>query len=80
LIRVHASAIAAVKIGGVAPVAVAGLGGTSRMTASQTEYFAVAPGDAVAVMATTRRCGGLANAQLLPRLCGASQYVTIDTY
>jgi hypothetical protein len=50
----QSTAIAAVKIGGLAPVAVAGLvGGTSRMTAGQTEYFAVNPCDAVAVIATT---------------------------
>lgn len=54
IVRVQANAICAVKIGGSAPVAVpAGIGGTSRMTAGQTEYFAVKPGDAAAVIVTT---------------------------
>jgi hypothetical protein len=53
-IRVQSTAIAAVKVGGKAPVAVAGLiGGTARVTAGQTEIYAVNPGDAVAVVASS---------------------------
>jgi len=54
IVRIQANAICAVKVGGAQPVAVpAGIGGTSRMTAGQTEYFAVRPGDAAAVVASS---------------------------
>jgi hypothetical protein len=52
LVRVHTDSICAVKIGGVAPVAVA-KPGTARMTAGQTEMFAVSPADRLAVIVTT---------------------------
>jgi hypothetical protein len=52
-IRVHTTGICAVRIGGKAPVAVAGLvGGAGRMPANAVEFYAVAPGDALAVIAT----------------------------
>jgi hypothetical protein len=52
LVRIHTDSICAVKIGGTKPVAVA-KPGTARMTAGQTEYFAVKPGDAAAVITTS---------------------------
>jgi hypothetical protein len=52
VVRVHTDSICAVKIGGTKPAAVA-KPGTARMTAGQTEYFAVKPGDAAAVITTT---------------------------
>lgn len=53
--RLHSNAIVCVKVGSRAPVAVPlGLGGaTARMVAGQTEYFAVRPGDAVAVITSS---------------------------
>lgn len=51
MIRVQSTAISAVKIGGAAPVAVAGV--SARVTAGQVEYFAVSPGDAVAAIVST---------------------------
>jgi len=54
VIRIHTTGISAVKIGGRTPVAIAGLvGGTARMPANATEFYAVQPGDAVAVIAST---------------------------
>src|SRR5579863_1772398 len=48
VIRVHTTGICSIKIGGKAPVAVAGLvGGAGRMPANATEFYAVAPGDAL---------------------------------
>jgi hypothetical protein len=53
VVRVHSSATCAVKIGGSAPVAKSGLGGTSRLAAGVSEYYAVHPGEAVAVITAT---------------------------
>jgi len=53
VIRVHSSVACAVKVGGPAPVAKSGLGGTSRLAAGVSEYFAVKPGDAVAVISSS---------------------------
>jgi hypothetical protein len=54
VIRVHTTGICAIKVGGKTPIAVAGLvGGTGRMPVNATEFYAVQPGDAVAVIATT---------------------------
>ena len=52
VVRLHTDSLCAVKVGGTKPVAVA-KPGTSRMTAGQTEFFAVKPGDAAAVITTT---------------------------
>jgi hypothetical protein len=51
-VRVHTDSLCAVRIGGLHPVAVA-KPGTARMTAGQTEFYAVKPGDAVGVIVTT---------------------------
>lgn len=48
-IRVHAEAICSVKLGS-APVATAG---DARMTAGQTEIYAVNPGDKISVITNT---------------------------
>lgn len=50
IIRVHADSICSVAIGNVQPVA-----STSdpRFAANQTEYFAVKPGDSLAVISNT---------------------------
>ena len=53
VIRIQSNGICAVKVGSKTPVAVAGLGGGARMTAGQTEFYAVNPGDALSVIATT---------------------------
>lgn len=50
VVRVHSSATCAVKIGGPAPVAKSGLGGTSRLAAGVSEFYAVHPGDALGVI------------------------------
>lgn len=50
LIRLHADAICSVKVGGTNPTATAS---TMRLAADQTEYFAVKPGDKVAVISNT---------------------------
>jgi ABC-type taurine transport system substrate-binding protein len=50
LIRVQASGICSVQVGGTSPTATT----TSlRMTEGQTEYFIVAPGDKIAVITNT---------------------------
>jgi len=49
VVRLHATAVCSLQIGGTSPVA----GGTCRLAASTTEFYAVAPGDALAVVATT---------------------------
>jgi hypothetical protein len=50
LVRVHVDAIACVVVGGTNPTATTSL---MRMTAGQTEYFTVVPGDKLAVIACT---------------------------
>lgn len=50
IIRVHADSICSVKVGGVNPVATVN---NMRFAANQTEYFAVAPGDKLAVIVNT---------------------------
>lgn len=52
-IRVHTDATCSLSIGGRSPVATAGLTGSMRMVAGSTEYYAVTPGDALAVIAMT---------------------------
>lgn len=49
LIRVHSDVISSIKIGS-APTATLT---TSRLAAGQTEYYAVRPGDKIAVIANT---------------------------
>jgi hypothetical protein len=50
LVRIHVDAIACVAVGGTNPTATTSL---MRMTAGQTEYFVVSPGDKLAVIACT---------------------------
>jgi len=50
LIRVHADSICSVEIGGASPTATTT---SMRMTAGQTEYFIVNPGDKLAVISNT---------------------------
>lgn len=50
LIRVHVDAIACIEVG-TNPAAVAGT--SKRMAANQTEYFAVLPGQKIAVVTAT---------------------------
>ena len=51
IVRLHAEAICAVAVGGAAPVANAT--NSARLIAGQTEYFAVKPGDKIAVIQST---------------------------
>lgn len=51
LIRVTAEAICSIYVGGTAPTATAGQ--SARFNAGQSEYFAVMPGDKLAVIADT---------------------------
>lgn len=50
LVRIQCDAICNVTVGGTNPIATTS---TMRLTAGQTEYFVVAPGDKVAVIAGT---------------------------
>lgn len=50
LVRVHCDVICNITVGGTNPVATTS---TLRLAAGQTEYFAVSPGDKVAVIAGT---------------------------
>jgi|SRR6185312_9869663 len=50
LIRVHTDGICSIFVGGANPQATVG---TDRLAANQTEYFAVNPGDKIAVIANT---------------------------
>lgn len=47
LVRVHADAICSVKVGGTSPTATTTC---ARLVAGQTEYYAVQPGEALAVI------------------------------
>lgn len=50
LVRLHCDVVCNVQVGGTSPTATAS---SARLAAGQTEYFAVAPGDRVAVIAGT---------------------------
>jgi hypothetical protein len=53
VIRLHTDTVCAVYIGGLYAGVTAGLNGAMRMAANQTEYFAVKPGDTLAVVTSS---------------------------
>ena len=52
-IRVHSDVVCSLSIGGQAPTATAGLTGSMRLAANTSEFYAVVPGDRLAVISAS---------------------------